>query len=542
MSCGKKPTPTGHRTFDTKCASSLLFSQSCDATCDLGYTGDDWHLKCEAVDLEASGKYNDEPSACTPCAAGTYKDKTGGNQCTPCPAGKSNGQPHSTNAGACTACEAGQYAKDPGSSTCEECPTDHYQPEKQRNECIQCQQHADTNGVEGSKANDACLCQKGYRYNANRKNPTKSQCTACPSGTYKATHIDLHADCIECEKGKYSTATAATEESTCTNCTAGKFSRQLGASSVATCKGCDKGKYLPMPGAPGPESCIDCQPHSNTVGKTGRTKNDDCICIEGYWADAGDLTCQACGRGKYKDHQGKRGTHCVDCGRGKYGTVDTAATSELTCHKCAAGKYLNTTGEAGDASCIACEHNSDTNGDTGQYQCDCKAGFGKRPWASGEACQGPKLFTRCNIVPTQPCLLTRHAFCVAAAPCDDMPWPKPADSQFPAMPAHAQPNQQCRQKNYQDMCTLQCKTGYTNSIPKATLETNNVAFICATPDEGKQPRSSHSFWNQSTNGKPMSCNSASSYHCSTTNIARHAKLTDAVVRRRRGQMWRLCSS
>jgi hypothetical protein len=316
----------------------------------------------------------------------------------------------------------------------------------------------------------------------------------------------------------------------------------VAVASVATCKGCDKGKYLPMPGAPGPESCIDCQPHSNTVGKTGRTKNDDCICIEGYWADAGDLTCQACGRGKYKDHQGKRGTHCVDCGRGKYGTVDTAATSELTCHKCAAGKYLNTTGEAGDASCIACEHNSDTNGDTGQYQCDCKAGFGKRPWASGEACQGPKLFTRCNIVPTQPCLLTRHAFCVAAAPCDDMPWPKPADSQFPAMPAHAQPNQQCRQKNYQDMCTLQCKTGYTNSIPKATLETNNVAFICETPDKGKQPRSSHSFWQQHTNGKPMSCNSASSYHCSTTNIARHAKLTDAVVRRRRGQMWRLCSS
>jgi hypothetical protein len=380
-----------HRTFDGNCASkSLPFKQHCKATCNKGYTAPDFTTTCDADGREASGKYQppvEEASKCTSCPAGSYKDQTGGQECTPCPAGKSNGQQSRTDSSVCIACKAGQYAKDPGSSTCEECAADHYQPKKQQTKCIQCQDNSNTKDSTGQTKNDDCICIKGWWAETGDQT-----CRACQSGKYKDQQGERGTHCVDCGRGKYSTAEHAISESTCRNCTAGKYSNQPGADNVKhKCENCAKGKYLPSTGAPSPESCIACQDNSNTKENTGQTKNDDCICIKGWYAGTGDQTCRACQSGKYKDQQGERGTQCVDCDRGKYSTAEHAI-SESTCSDCGTGKYLPETGASDSDSCIPCEANSDTSwpeiNAKGQDHCVCKAGFGNRSWAPGLACQG----------------------------------------------------------------------------------------------------------------------------------------------------------
>ena len=68
-----------------------------------------------------------------------------------------------------------------------------------------------------------------------------------------------------------------------------------------------------------------------------------------------------------------------------------------------------------------------------------------------------------------------------------MPWqtagdfPTPPD--FSAMPKNAHSQVVCHQKDFQDKCTIQCDTGYTNSQPKTTLKLNQAEFTCdAGPD------------------------------------------------------------
>jgi len=191
--------------------------------------------------------------------------------------------------------------------------------------------------------------------------------------------------CLNCDAGKYSTATGATSDATCQNCNAGKYSTATGATSDATCQNCAAGRFQ---GSTGQLSCSTCAlGHVSTAGASSCTACPvgtftrkittnpnpsadltQCFdCAIGYYNDeqgkhfdqvaapalgipSGDW-CKMCSNGRYQPQTGQ--SSCKNCAVGKYYYDPLGIHSNVAanCDSCAQGKYQN---EEGKSSCKAC--------------------------------------------------------------------------------------------------------------------------------------------------------------------------------------------
>ena len=87
----------------------------------------------------------------------------------------------------------------------------------------------------------------------------------------------------------------------------------------------------------------------------------------------------------------------------------------------------------------------------------------------------------------------------------------PAKGSQRAFPGHAHPQDECHDKHFQDECTIQCDTGYTQSIDQTTgrpidRANNQAEFACAAghDTDATSTRSARSVWQ----GPDLSCESA----------------------------------
>ena len=214
------------------------------------------------------------------------------------------------------------------------------------------------------------------------------ECTACAPGSFK--DVNGSADCSPCARGKYSTSTAATAESTCVGCPSYTHSPD-GSGMLANCtcvKGytgpdgnscmaCDAGKHKSTNGSapctwcpPGKFSsssatwCNDCPPNTNS--RLGSNVVTNCTCNAGYTGPDG-AACQACVAGTYKDINGS--ALCMRCISGKFSNA-TGETTGKTCKDCPA----NTHSEVGSGMMIHCTCNSGYTGPDGVACVACAGG------------------------------------------------------------------------------------------------------------------------------------------------------------------------
>ena len=166
---------------------------------------------------------------CTPCVAGSYKDKNGTAACTfcrentfspnaaqisesscaPCPPHSASGLGSSscgrrcdagyTDTGAaCNACKAGKFKDVVGSAPCQSCGAGQYSSGGAIN-CTSCPAYSSSPLESITMRN--CTCNAGYT------GPDGGECMACPKGKFKASVGP--ANCTACEAGKYLHISAA---------------------------------------------------------------------------------------------------------------------------------------------------------------------------------------------------------------------------------------------------------------------------------------------------------------------------------------------
>ena len=154
---------TGYTGTSTTCEACHTHSNSLggetDCTCNKGYG---------YVSADGVGE------SCAQCVAGTYKD-TQENQ-------------------ACSDCKANEYSSALGAdtNTCQPCP-------------------ANSNSPQQSTLQSDCVCNQGY---SKGTNPDET-CTECVPGKYQTQDS---SECVPCESGTFSGASAATSAESCVNC------------------------------------------------------------------------------------------------------------------------------------------------------------------------------------------------------------------------------------------------------------------------------------------------------------------------------------
>ena len=378
VSCGAVLSPP----HSTGCVSTeLQYGGTCEATCDAGYTaGKPPHAKftCNAHQRDASGVYSGNLTCkAVPCpdvpvpdhvlpvpqqtCTNMHYDAAGTtNKCTiQCAEGWTAGtksEEFTCNVNgkidgslACSIVQCGPLPTLTGLRTFDQsCAARSFDFQGH------CKATCDV-GYTG--ADFSSVCEANGREASGEYNAEATACTACPAGKYKDK--TGASACVDCGKGRYNENQHSTTQTACITCPIGRFSNQEVKTEI--CPECSAGQYQDHKKK---TSCIRCQADSNTKEAEGSTKNDDCVCEKGWMASLGATKCTACASGQYKDTQGERGTPC-----------------------------------------ITCEANSDTSwpanqGHTGRDHCVCKAGFGNRPWAAGQPCQGPKhlqTFVACTL-------------------------------------------------------------------------------------------------------------------------------------------------
>ena len=316
----------------------------------------------------AAGKYlvnrqtDEEASACAICSSGTYSTQAV-NSCTSCGAGKyisddqndaskhdneddclecENGK-YSSAAGSdqCLKCEGGKYS-DAGSPACDDCGEGQYSAEGSPS-CASCTAGKYlSNSAVGVEASACSICTSGT-YSTQAVN----SCTSCGAGKYisddqtDASKHDNEDDCLECEKGKYSSAAGSDQ---CLKCEGGKYSD---AGSPA-CDDCGEGQYS----AEGSPSCASCTAGKYLSNSAVGVEASACsICTSGTYSTQAVNSCTSCSAGKYiSDHQTDASKHdneddCFDCESGKFSLVGSQ-----NCADCAKGTYS----DAGSEACINC--------------------------------------------------------------------------------------------------------------------------------------------------------------------------------------------
>jgi hypothetical protein len=200
----------------TTSAVGSFSSASCNVNCYYGKYG----LNGDCIWCEP-GKWSEvyAATACVNCAAGKYSTLMGGDSastCLTCPAGQTS------LAGATTCADPGCGAGYTGPiGSCTACNTGTYKATIGSETCTTCA--ANTNSPSASSAATACTCNIGY------EGPSGGPCTAsigCPAG-----NTPSGGGCVPCNYGTYKPASGS---EACTNCAAGQKSN-LGATACTAC-------------------------------------------------------------------------------------------------------------------------------------------------------------------------------------------------------------------------------------------------------------------------------------------------------------------
>ena len=373
-------------------ATGSVSSTSC--ICSRGYTGDG--------------------SVCEACPVDMYKATRGEGSCVPCPADSTtNGNAAAPRIAACV-CDLGYEARvtagggrtpslQSPSSVCDVCPVDTYKDVQEAQLCTDCTAHSSTQGITGSTAVDACLCDTGFEGDLNS---SYAVCTPCAYGKYKSSvGTDLCVDCPansdtlrpgaqsvdECMCNMGWSGALTLPESECTVCAADKYKSTVGpdgclqcpvgagtqtvngsisvyncscqvgneiheertrTQTITSCRVCQPNFYKDNAG---PNLCLQCTPHSTTLDDNGALVN-------------GSTTVTAC-----------------KCDPGYVGDIVDAGTS---CQECAVDTYKENSGTAACDACLDARPYTNTNGLTGRAlvsDCVCQIGYG---WFDTDATDG----------------------------------------------------------------------------------------------------------------------------------------------------------
>lgn len=192
------------------------------------------------------------PTACEPCANGTYSDTAASLSCTECPP-----LAHTNNSGKdsiddcmcpagfawaetaeCIICPLGTIRPDlHWHSQCEDCTSGYYQDEEGRTQCKTCGVNEWSHSA--SESLESCRCNPGFGLDAT------GECAACAHGSYSAggSEIESRPPCTLCPLNKNTSETHATRIEACM-CTPGHgVAEPDDHSSSQSCVACTTGYY-----------------------------------------------------------------------------------------------------------------------------------------------------------------------------------------------------------------------------------------------------------------------------------------------------------
>ena len=262
---------------------------------------------------------------------------------------------------ACSDCEAGFFAKAGWTLPCKPCPAGFSSQAGDESGCSLC--------PAGKRSGEGALCVdcEGGKYGT----ATRTQCLPCPTLASSSPGSATVEDCA-CDRG-YTLQDAASF--TCTACGADTFKDTIGNTTCAACDhaGCTAGVVLDGCAAANPGTCVACAPglykdatsiilyghdcQQCAGGKYSASDSKSCIdCPAGTFSTVNSVSsvCTDCARGKYSTSSGgSSSSTCIDCSRGKYSST-LGATSSSTCQNCPAGKYSSGYAAPSLSSCSAC--------------------------------------------------------------------------------------------------------------------------------------------------------------------------------------------
>lgn len=224
-------------------------------------------------------------SHCNSCISGTYSSFRGSSRCDYCEFGKYSTEERAIASATCTACNPGTYASISGGSSCTLCVAGKYFTGYHADSSLVCTTclYGKYSTFTGATSSDSCQsCENGlYPISVDR-----SQCFLCNTGSWRT---NIFENCWLCERGKYSSAIGAVNQSTCLQCEAGKYSSLDGAS---ICDFCALGKFIATKGS---TTCKDCPTFMSTdsVGQTF------CSIQCGYWWDTSVEAIESCPEDHY---------------------------------------------------------------------------------------------------------------------------------------------------------------------------------------------------------------------------------------------------
>ena len=347
----------------------------------------------------------EEPTICSLCTVGKYKDVQGPVECTPCPAGSTTTQNQCEGRFTALSCCVADIGYVSSGGSFQLSPTGTYKNVVGNLAAESCPEYS--NSPAGSTLLEACSCNAGYA------GVDGQTCDECPSGTFEDTsdhlckscpenadspsgssHVtscvcaagfgghDGAANCVECNTGFYES------EDECVSCPSNTISEPASASIIrclcnagytgpdgGECTPCGVNQYKSAIGSTGCQSCSD---HTNSPQAS--TSSANCECNTGY-VGSNDNGCTQCEAGKYVGSN-----LCVSCpsnSNSDAGSDDlamcycnagyTGSDGEL-CSACEAGKFKS---DSGSALCVSCDQNSNTaySGSTLSTACQCNVGY-----------------------------------------------------------------------------------------------------------------------------------------------------------------------
>lgn len=375
-------TPCGSDTFNDEglsqeqCKSCQSFSASAvgsderaDCKCNAGYSVDS--LSCVAC---AAGKAGAgvHAATCTVCEGSHFSTGPAQLACQQCATDSVSDALTDGNGGQGCLCnrgftaktrdgQGGALANGDGSMSCVKCAAHQYKSTVDNNNCSQC--NSDAASDEGSVALSDCQCNKGFEKPATAVSArlllseAGAGCTMCASGHYSDRISD--DACVECSPARqYTTEFPGSDDEL--DCVCAPGFREVTALSYAVnsvgCTECDGNRWRDTYSR---DECEPCRQHSRRTALSDASAEISCECGPGYTTVNASVrlpVCSACAAGLYKPAIGYE-----DCEACPANTFSKPGASE--CRACVAGK-------------------EGTDGNTGQQQCQCLAGF----TAAGGAC------------------------------------------------------------------------------------------------------------------------------------------------------------
>ena len=319
-----------------------------------GYCFGGLALPCPVATYQPQ-KNQRSPSACLPCAGGTYGPSTWLSSCLVCPAGSfcpagasgpvacGAGTYSKANSSACVACPAGSFCP-AGASGPVACGVGTYGPSSGLSACLPCVAgvfcpYAGMSLFVGCPAGSFCVpgataavvCAAGFYSRANA-----SVCSMAPAGSFSPGNASVATPCAN---GTYAPSAGL---SACPACPAGSF---CNASAAIPCPA---GTYRNIPGGYAAAQCAPCP--------------------SGQFCLSGSVLGTACSPVSYANVTGL--SACVPCAAGTYNPTNSTGRS-IACPLCLAGSYCPTA-----VQILPCPNNTNSSaGGSSILNCVCNPGY-----------------------------------------------------------------------------------------------------------------------------------------------------------------------